>query len=188
MNIPSQTGSAGNSVPSSPTELRNIVQEFSDHMHKIDGLKSEATDTDMLGRTVNHPHPQIVKGCVASDDDEEEKGQLEAREKHETEPVRETIANHINASQTNHSCDDLNDMPSEPPPKPPRPQEQVCVSGPPMSERSKEDGVSVHQPTDTGMDLHGIVEYVLQTKQTGIYKEYAMIRAEPPVSSFSVSK
>ncbi len=199
VNIPSQTGSAGNSVPPSPTETRNVVQDITDHVNKFDEFGSNATERDgvridtqreMFVRTDHHPHPQVVKGCVASDDDEEEKGQLEAREKHETEPVRESVSNHINASQTNHSYDDLNDMPSEPPPKPPRPQEQVCVTTPSVSERSKggENGVSVHQPTCTGMDLEGLVEYVIQTRKKGLYQEYAMIRAEPPAGNFNVSK
>ncbi|XP_022105240.1 tyrosine-protein phosphatase non-receptor type 9-like isoform X2 [Acanthaster planci] len=190
--VPSQTGSAGNSIPSSPAQPRhrNLAQEINDHVDRLDALdKNDIPDcTAVLGRTDHHPHPQIVQGCMVSDDDDEEKGQQETKEKHETEPVREAISNHIN--QTNHSNDDdLIDMPTEPPPKPPRPQEQVCVSTPTMPGRhALKEELSVHQPTDTGMDLDGLVEYVLQTKQSGIYKEYAMIRAEPPVGLFNVSK
>ncbi|XP_038074182.1 tyrosine-protein phosphatase non-receptor type 9-like isoform X2 [Patiria miniata] len=189
--VPSQTGSAGNSAPSSPTQLRNLAQEINDHMGMLERINnSDIPDCKaVLGRTDHHPHPQIVQGCVVSDDDEEEKGQQETREKHETEPVREAIANHINQTNHNNDDDDLDDMPTEPPPKPPRPQEQVCDPAPTMPVRhAPKEELSVHQPTDTGMDLDGLVDYILQTKQRGIYQEYAMIRAEPPVGHFNVSK
>lgn len=109
-------------------------------------------------------------------DDEEAKIVKDAKEKHETEIVEKDA--------------DGDGIPDGPPPKPPRPRPND--SPPPVPDR-KEVTVfhpteSVHQPTDSGMDIETLVSYILAMKQSGIYKEYAAIRAEPPAGTFHASK
>nr|XP_054754461.1 uncharacterized protein LOC129260519 isoform X2 [Lytechinus pictus] len=110
------------------------------------------------------------------DMDDEEKIQKDAKEKHETEIVEKD--------------GDSDGIPEGPPPKPPRPRPND--SPPPVPDR-KDVPVfsateSVHQPTDSGMDIEALVSYILNMRQSGIYKEYAAIRAEPPAGTFYASK
>lgn len=75
--------------------------------------------------------------------------------------------------------------PESPPPKPPRPSDNNSEDIPVEEEYSDK---CVHQPDGHGLDMRSLVDYVLTQKQSGIYQEYAAIRAEPPTGTFNASR
>ncbi|XP_077989434.1 tyrosine-protein phosphatase non-receptor type 9-like isoform X2 [Glandiceps talaboti] len=84
------------------------------------------------------------------------------------------------ASAYNPSTRELDpeSSPSEPPPPIPRKIRPGTIS--------QED--SIHQPEQSGMTVDQLVDHLNSIKKSGIYKEYARIRLEPPAGTFHTSK
>ncbi|PIK51310.1 putative tyrosine-protein phosphatase non-receptor type 9 isoform X1 [Apostichopus japonicus] len=80
------------------------------------------------------------------------------------------------------------DEPEDPPPKPPRPSVTDSDISENIPAEEEYDGECVHQPDGHGLDMRSLVEYVLTQKQSGMYQEYAAIRAEPPTGTFNASR
>eukprot|EP00057_Strongylocentrotus_purpuratus_P015757 XP_011670231.1 PREDICTED: tyrosine-protein phosphatase non-receptor type 9 isoform X1 [Strongylocentrotus purpuratus] len=148
----------------------------------IEDMKTNGSSSDSANGTGNGQHitDSLGNGSLKDhrfrDMDDEEKILKDAKEKYETEIVEKDA--------------DGDGIPEGPPPKPPRPRPND--SPPPVPDRRDLPDFSatesVHQSTDSGMDIEALVSYVLNMRQSGIYKEYAAIRAEPPAGTFYASK
>ncbi|XP_041464328.1 tyrosine-protein phosphatase non-receptor type 9-like isoform X2 [Lytechinus variegatus] len=147
----------------------------------IEDMKTNCSSSDSANGTGNGQLITDSRGNGSLKDHmfcemDEEKIQKDAKEKHEMEIVEKD--------------GDSDGIPEGPPPKPPRPRPND--SPPPVPDRKDlpvfSATESVHQPTDSGMDIEALVSYILNMRQSGIYKEYAAIRAEPPAGTFYASK
>lgn len=184
------SGTPENSATSSPaTEIHTLVQQIQNEFADTKDYDSDSSYSSGTGKRKQSPDEEtngqvktIVKGrCVS--DEEEEKGQRDMREKHEIEAVNEKLLTQQRSSYPPS-------VPKEDPPRKPSRTPTQNASKPPIPDRpnSWDDyEESIHMP-ETGCDMEQLVAHILRMRQSGIYKEYAMIRAEPPAGTFNSSR
>ena len=185
VDIGSQLGTPDHSATSSPaTEIHTLVQQIQNEFADCKDYDSDESYTSGTGKRKQSPDETngrsktIVKGRCASDDEEEKvQRDMKYKEKHEIEAVNEKLIAPV---------DDF-DQPSDPPPKPPLrpPSTRPPIPDRPPSWDDYEE--SIHMP-EPGLTMEQLVAQLVHMRQSGVYKEYAMIRAEPPAGSFNQSR
>lgn len=183
---PSQENHIGDHRTSSACSL--------DHTNSVPEPRGSSESLNSVGNGDQHkgdsPDGIKVNGVVSSGselDFEERRGSRPTAVMGNGDALLDQAQNLTDDRVSNDADDNSSDEPEDPPPKPPRPS-ATDSENIPVEEEDYLEAESVHMPDSHGLDMRSLVEYVLTQKQSGIYQEYAAIRAEPPTGTFNASR